>query len=78
MPGNNDAHQNRLLDSMGEGEHGTVRESSTETCVSPYVKERTSASSRHEAGTLGQPAVGVGREGQVEVQRSGSSLRLGH
>ena len=29
---------NRLLDSMGEGEGGMIWENSTETCILPYVK----------------------------------------
>ena len=30
--------KNRLLDSVGEGEGGTIWESSIETCTLPYVK----------------------------------------
>ena len=29
--------KNRLLDSVGEGEGGMIRENSTETCTLPYV-----------------------------------------
>ena len=29
--------KNRLLDYVGEGEGGTIRENSTETCILPYV-----------------------------------------
>ena len=28
----------RLLDSLGEGEGGMIRENSIETCILPYVK----------------------------------------
>ena len=51
--------ENRLLDSVGEGEGGMILENSIEICISPYVKQMTSASSMHEAGlktgALGQP-----------------------
>ena len=30
--------KNRLLDSVGEGEGGTIRENSIETCILLYVK----------------------------------------
>ena len=40
----------RLLDDMGESEGGTIWENSFETCISPYVKQMTSASLMHEAG----------------------------
>ena len=42
--------KNRLLDSVGEGQGGMMWENSIETCVLPYVKQMTSASSMHEAG----------------------------
>ena len=41
---------NRLLDSVGEGEGGIIWENSIETCTLPYVKQMTSASLIHEAG----------------------------
>ena len=41
--------KDRLLDSVGEGEGGMIRKNSTETCILPYVKQMTSASSIHEA-----------------------------
>ena len=41
--------KDRLLDSVGEGEGGMIRKNSTETCILPYVKQMTSASSMHEA-----------------------------
>ena len=41
--------KNRLLDSV-EGEGGMIWENSIATCVLPYVKQMTSASSLHEAG----------------------------
>ena len=42
--------KNRLLDSVGEGEGGMIWENSTETCLLPYVKQVSSASSMHVAG----------------------------
>ena len=42
--------KDRLLDSVGEGESGMIWENSSETCILPYVKQMTSASSMHEAG----------------------------
>ena len=41
--------KNRLLDYVGEGEGGMIREKSIETCTLPCVKQMTSASSMHEA-----------------------------
>ena len=41
--------KNRLLDSV-EGEGRMIWENSIETCILPYVKQMTSASSLHEAG----------------------------
>ena len=41
--------RNRLLDYVGEGKGGMLWENSTEACISPYVKQMTSASSTHEA-----------------------------
>ena len=42
--------KNKLLDSVGEGKGGMISENSTETCILPYVKQMTIASSMHEAG----------------------------
>ena len=40
--------QNRLLESVGEGEGGMFRENSIETCILPMVKQITSLSWVHE------------------------------
>ena len=40
--------QNRLLDSVGEGEGGMFQENSIETCTLPRVKEITSPGWMHE------------------------------
>ena len=41
---------NRLKDSVGEGEGGMICGESVETCILPYVKQMTSSSLMHEAG----------------------------
>ena len=35
---------------LGEGKDGMIWENNIETCILPYVKQMTSASSVHEAG----------------------------
>ena len=40
--------QNRILDSVGEGEGGMFQENSIETCMSSKVKQITSPSCMHE------------------------------
>ena len=44
--------KNKLLDSVGEGKGGMIRENSTETCILSYVKQ-ISPSSMHETGCSG-------------------------
>ena len=43
--------QNRLLDSVGEGEGGTLRDNSIETCILSRVKQITSPGWMHETST---------------------------
>ena len=45
--------QNRLLDSMGEGEGGMFRENSIETCILSRVKQITSPGWIHETSAEG-------------------------
>ena len=45
--------KNRLLDSVGEGEGGTIGENSIETCILPYVKQITSPGLMHDTVCLG-------------------------
>ena len=45
--------QNRLLDSVGEGEGGMFPENSIETCILSRVKQITSPGWRHETCTRG-------------------------
>ena len=44
---------NRLLDSVGEGEGGIIWENSIETCVLPNVKQIASPGSMHDTGLSG-------------------------
>ena len=44
---------NRLLDSVGEGEGGMIWENSIETCILSYVKKITSPGLMHETGCSG-------------------------
>ena len=58
--------QNRILDSVGEGEGGMFQENSIETCILSSVKQITSQGWIHEtragAGALGRPrGMGWGR-----------------
>ena len=45
--------QNRLLDSVGEGEGGMFRENSIETCILSSVKQITSPGGMHETSSRG-------------------------
>ena len=45
--------QNRLLDSVGEGEGGIFRENSIETSILSRVKQITSPGWKHEMGETG-------------------------
>ena len=62
--------QNRLLDSVGEGEGGMFQENSIKTCILSMVKEITSPGWRRMrqvlgAGALGRPR-GIGWRGRWE------------
>ena len=45
--------QNRLLDSVGEGEGGMFRENSIQTCILSRVKQVTSPGWMHETSARG-------------------------
>ena len=47
-----DVH-NSLLDSVGEGEGGMIRENGTETCIISCMKRIASPGSMHDTGCLG-------------------------
>ena len=57
--------QNRILDSVGEGEGGMFRENSIETCMLSRVKQITSPGWMHETSALGRPR-GIGWSGRWE------------
>ena len=45
--------ENRLLDSVGEGEGGMMWENGIETCIISYMKQIASPGSMHDTGCLG-------------------------
>ena len=68
--------QNRLIDSVGEGEGGMSRENSIETCILSRVKQITSPGWMYEMGAQGwctgkTQKDGVGRE-------AGGGFRMGN
>ena len=50
--------QNRILDSVGEGEGGMFQENSIDTCILPRVKQITSPGWMHMRQVLGPGALG--------------------
>ena len=58
--------QNRLLDSVGEGEGRMFRENSIETCILSRVKQITSPGWMHETGA---PGWCTGKTQRDQVQR---------
>ena len=65
--------QNRLLDSVGEGEGGMFQESSIETCILSRVKQISSPGWMHETSAQGwctgmTQRDGVGREVGVGIR----------
>ena len=62
--------QNRLLDSVGEGEGGMFRENSIETCILSRVKQITSPGWMHETSAQGW-CTGKTQRDQVEKEVGG-------
>ena len=62
--------QNRLLDSVGEGEGGMFQENSIETCILSRVKQITNPGSMHETSAQGWCTVKTQRD-QVERKMGG-------
>ena len=67
--------QNRLFDSVGEGEGRMIRENGIETCIISYMKQIASPGSMHDTGCLGlvhwdDQMDGMGRE-------EGGGFRMG-
>ena len=68
--------QNRLLDSVGEGEGGMFQENSIETCILSRVKQITSPGWMHE--TSAQPWR-TGKTQRDRVEREvGGGIRIGN
>ena len=65
--------QNRLLDSVGEGEGGIFQENSIETCILSRVKQITSPGWMHETS-----AQGTGKTQRDRVEREvGGGIGMG-
>ena len=64
--------QNRLLDSVGEGEGGMFRENSIKTCILSRVKEITSPGWMHETSARGW-CTGKTQRDRVEREVGGGS-----
>ena len=68
--------QNRLLDSVGEGEDRMVRENSIETCILSMVKQITSPCGMHETSAR---AWCTGKTQRNRVEREvGGGIRMGN
>ena len=58
--------QNRILNSVGEGEGGMFRKNSFETCILSRVKQMTSPGWMHETGVQGWCTGKTQRDGDGE------------
>ena len=68
--------QNRLLDSVGEGEGGIFRENSIETCILSRVKQITSPGWMHETSAQ---TLCTGKSQRDRVEREvGGGIRMGN
>ena len=68
--------QNRLLDSMGEGEGGKFRENSIKTCIVSRVKQITSPGWKHETSAR---AWCTGKTQRDQVEREvGGGIGMGN
>ena len=68
--------QNRLLDSVGEGEGGMFRENSIATCILSMVKQITSPSWMHETSAR---AWCTGKTQRYQVEREvGEGIGMGN
>ena len=68
--------QNRLLDSVGEGEDGMFRENSIKTCILSRVKQIISPGGMHETSAQGW-CTGKTQRDQVE-REVGEGIRMGN
>ena len=62
--------QNRLLDSVGEGEGGIFQENSIETCILSRVKQITSPGWMHETSAQGWCTGKTQRDGMENTCKS--------
>ena len=67
--------QNRLLDSVGEGEGGMFRENSTETSIISRMKQITSLGWMHETGAQGWCTGKTQRDGKE--REAGGGIGMG-
>ena len=68
--------QNRLLDSVGEGEGGMFQENSIKTCILSSVKQITSPGWRHE---ISAQTSCTGKTQRDRVEREvGGGIRMGN
>ena len=68
--------QNRLLDSVGQGEGGVFQENSIETCIVSRVKQITSPGWMHETSAQAQC---TGKTQRVRVEREvGGGIGMGN
>ena len=68
--------QNRLIDSVGEGEGGMFRENSTETSTLSRVKQITSPGWMHERSARGWCTGKTQRDGMG--REAGGGIRMGN
>ena len=72
--------QNRLLDSVGEGEGGMFRENNIKTCILSRVKQITSPGGMHETWCSGlvhwEDLEGWGGEGGGRGDRNGEHIQI--
>ena len=68
--------QNRLLDSVGEGDGGMFRENSIKTCILSRVKQITSPGWMHETSARAWCSGKIQRD-QVE-REAGGGIRMGN
>ena len=69
--------QNRLLDSMGEGEGGMFQENSIKTCILSRVKQITSPGWMHETSAQAW-CTGKTQRDRVEGAEVGGGIRMGN
>ena len=68
--------QNRIMDSVGEGEGGMFRENSIETCILSRVKQISSPGWMHETSARGWR---TGKTQRDRVEREvGGGIRMGN